>query len=65
MLSADNSPQAGAQQFEEHKCNQCHGIASLEIVATTKLEKAKGPDLGGYSTEDVEALLEFLRRERS
>ncbi len=48
--------------FGEYKCSMCHSVAGAGVVATTKLEKMKGPDLGGYTTEDRGALFEFLTR---
>lgn len=55
--------EAGKQVFLDAKCNQCHAVASVGIEATTKLESAKGPDLGGYVTETPAELMDFLQRE--
>jgi cytochrome c2 len=55
--------EGGQQVFVEAKCNQCHAVASAGIVATTKLESAVGPDLGGYTTETPAELMDFLQRE--
>lgn len=58
---AEENP--GREAFVAAKCDQCHAVASVEIVATTKLESAIGPDLGGYVTETPGELLRFLQRE--
>jgi cytochrome c553 len=35
----------GQKTFTEQKCNKCHSVASVEIEATIKSEKMRGPDL--------------------
>jgi nitrate/TMAO reductase-like tetraheme cytochrome c subunit len=37
----------GRAAFLANKCNLCHSVSSAEIVATSKSEKMKGPDLKG------------------
>jgi hypothetical protein len=52
---------SGAELFAEHKCGMCHSVASEGIEATAKIEKMKGPDLGGYSSErETKQLLDYL-----
>lgn len=46
---------------ETHRCVRCHSVASADLERES--EKMKGPDIGGYTTEDVEALIRFLRKE--
>ena len=52
----------GKQIFLAQKCNLCHSIPPAGIVATTKSEKMKGPDLVGLSKKDATLLNGFLRK---
>jgi len=63
-VAAEDAPGQGEvlPLFADSKCALCHSVASLGIAATTKLEKVKGPDLGGFVTETPEALYEFLTK---
>ncbi|MEO1087423.1 MAG: c-type cytochrome [Acidobacteriota bacterium] len=63
-LKAEEQP-AGQRIFAQEKCGTCHSVASADIEAKTKSEKMKGPDLGGYETEDPAALLAYLRKEEA
>jgi len=64
-LAADNGGEPpGKQVFIAAKCNMCHSIDSQGIVATTKSEKMKGPDLSTVgSRHDAAFLAKFLRKE--
>ena len=42
-----DEPAAGQSAFLANKCNLCHSVSPAGIVATTKSEKMKGPDLKG------------------
>jgi mono/diheme cytochrome c family protein len=53
----------GKQIFLAQKCNLCHSISSAGIVATTKSEKLKGPDLAGAAAKrDAGLLNNYLRK---
>jgi mono/diheme cytochrome c family protein len=58
---AQDGADAQALFLETHKCNVCHSVAAADIEH--KSEKTAGPDLGGYTTDDREALARFLRKE--
>lgn len=62
QVEAEEAP-AGRLVFAQEKCGTCHSVASADIEAKAKSEKMKGPDLGGYKTEDPAALFAYLRKE--
>lgn len=62
-LAAQEEADPQAMFVDEHKCNVCHAVAAVEIEH--KSEKTAGPDLGGYTTDDVESLARFLRKEEA
>lgn len=51
----------GKQIFLAQKCNMCHSVSTADIVATTKSEKMKGPDLVNVK-EDAKLLNSYLRK---
>lgn len=58
--------EGGQQIFLDQKCNRCHSIASLEIEATIKSEKMKGPDLENVgSRHEAEWLSQWIKKEVS
>lgn len=59
--SAQESADAQALFVESYKCNVCHSVAAADIQH--KSDKTAGPDLGGYATDDMEALARYLRKE--
>lgn len=59
--SEGDAPSPQELFVEVHKCNTCHGVAAAGIEA--KSEKMESIDLGGYTTDDLAALGQFLRRE--
>jgi mono/diheme cytochrome c family protein len=52
----------GQATFTAQKCNMCHSVPSVELTATMKSEKMKGPDLPD-DPRDSEWLTSFLKRE--
>ena len=52
----------GQAVFAAQKCNMCHSVPSLEIVATSKSAKMKGPDLPAGERDEA-WLAGFLKRE--
>ena len=61
-LAQEEATEEGHQVFVAAKCHTCHAVASASIAARAK-EEARGPDLGGYVTDDATALARYLRRE--
>ena len=53
----------GRKVFDQEKCGLCHAVASIGVEAKVKSDKMKGPDLGGYETEDKIFLFAYLRQE--
>lgn len=53
----------GKEQFMSGGCNTCHAVASADIAAKTTSEKMFGGDLGGYETDDLEALAQYVRKQ--
>lgn len=54
-------PNPGQAIFLAQKCNMCHDVSSAAIVATTKSEKMKGPDLTKAKVTDPAVLGPYLR----
>jgi hypothetical protein len=63
--SAIAAPAAsGPELFAQHKCDTCHSVAAAGIEAKVKVDKMKGPDLGGYKdTHGPGVLLQYQRQE--
>ncbi len=59
---ADEETPAGRAAFLDHRCNVCHAVEAAGIEAKAK---EPGPDLTGYSTEDLAALGRYLRKEEA
>jgi hypothetical protein len=64
-LAADEGSGAPGQQvFLAQKCNLCHSVSTADIVATTKSDKMKGPDLSEVGSRyDAAFFPKFLRKE--
>ena len=60
-LSAEGADEAKELFVETYRCVKCHGVVAEGLEATS--EKMESTDLSGYSTEDVEALARFIRKE--
>lgn len=60
-LSAEEVGDAKDLFVSVHKCSVCHSVAAAGIER--KSEKIAGPDLGGFETDDFDALARFLRKE--
>ncbi|MEZ5332280.1 MAG: hypothetical protein R2991_09575 [Thermoanaerobaculia bacterium] len=58
---AQETPDAQTLFVETFKCNVCHSVASAQIER--KVEKTAGPDLGGFTPEDFDAIARFVRKE--
>lgn len=54
----------GKKLFLDQKCDTCHAVSGAGIVASTKVEKMKGPDLSGHATADFAATAAFIRQEK-
>jgi len=55
---------SGSELFVQHKCDTCHSVAAAGIEAKVKVDKMKGPDLGGYKdTKGPGVLLQYQRQE--
>jgi hypothetical protein len=52
----------GLATFTAQKCNMCHSVPQMEIVATVKSAKMKGPDLPGEPRE-ADWIKGFMKRE--
>jgi mono/diheme cytochrome c family protein len=59
--AAAQDADAQALFVETHKCNVCHSVAAVGVEH--KVDKTAGPDLGGFTTDDVDALGRYLRKE--
>ncbi len=53
----------GKEQYMSAGCNTCHAVASVEIEAKTTSEKMRGPDIGGFKSDNVDELVQYLRKE--
>ena len=64
-LAAEEEPASDGKTLftDTHKCNMCHGVPAVEIVAKTKNEKMKGGDLGGKIETELAELAAYLRKE--
>ena len=51
----------GKAIFMAQKCNMCHGVPAAGIVATSKSDKVKGPDLNALE-HDADLLAKYLRK---
>ncbi len=61
MSAAEEADQAKELFVETYRCVKCHGVCAAGLEATS--EKMESTDLSGYSTDDVETLAKFLRKE--
>ncbi len=54
----------GQALFMSGKCNMCHSVSSVEIEATAKSEKMRGPDLAMVADFGEKAdVAKFLKKE--
>jgi mono/diheme cytochrome c family protein len=53
----------GKEQFMSGGCATCHSVASADIEAKTTSEKMRGPDVGGLKSDNVEELVQYIRKE--
>lgn len=53
---------AAKQMFLDQKCNMCHSVSTMDIEATTKSERMKGPDLVNLDYE-TEWVVMYLKKE--
>jgi mono/diheme cytochrome c family protein len=62
-----DSPAAGQAVFEAQKCNTCHSVPGVGIVAKTKSATLQGPNLPTATIKDAgtdrDLLLQFVRKE--
>jgi len=65
LLVAPSAAQEEAQGLfvDTYKCNMCHSVESAGVAA--KSEKTFSGDLGGFATDDPEALARYLRKEEA
>jgi hypothetical protein len=63
LFAAPSAAQEEAQTLfvDTYKCNMCHSVESAGVEA--KSEKTFSGDLGGFTTDDPEALARYLRKE--
>lgn len=61
QMSAEGTDEAKELFVETYRCVKCHGVAAEGLEATS--EKMESTDLSGYSTDDVETLARFIRKE--
>ena len=59
---AEGEENDGKAIFLAQKCNTCHSAPSADIVAKTKSEAMKGPDIAGLDG-DAEQLAKYLRKQ--
>lgn len=59
----DGALPTGPELYKEHKCYLCHSVDVAGIEAKTKSAKMAGPDVSGYTTDDVAALASYLRKQ--
>lgn len=61
---AEASDIDGKAKFLEHKCIMCHSVETEGMVAKARVEKMKGPDLSGYTSEvEFSKMAAYLRAE--
>lgn len=60
---AADAEENGKEQFMSAGCGTCHSVASADIEAKTSSEKMRGPDVGGFKSDNVDALMQYLRKE--
>ena len=61
--SAGEAEMEGKEQFMSAGCATCHSVATAEIEAKTTSEKMRGPDVGGLKSDNVEELVQYIRKE--
>ena len=62
-LAEGEATASGPELFTTHKCMLCHGVEAAGIEAKTKSAKMAGPDVSGFTTDDVAALAGYLRKQ--
>jgi hypothetical protein len=61
LPAQENAADAQALFVDTYKCNLCHSVQAAEVAV--KSEKTFAGDLGGFTTDDVDALGRYLRKE--
>ena len=63
LANASAQEADGQALFMDGKCNTCHAVSKVEIEATAKSERMKGPDLSTVEVADAAELATFLKKE--